>query len=334
MRLAILFTALTALSTGAASTGEPPRGESVRGITLSTHGNGRDWGSDLAVKTLDDIKQVGAGWVSIHPYAGIRADGALHFHEFNPASPPDYIAKPIAEAHARGLKILIKPHVAYWGSPFSWRGEIEFADTDQRARFWRDYRRWIVMLAEGSKNADGFAVGTELDRMLGDEQLWRDLIRDVRAKTRAPLTYAANWTDYERVGFWDALDAIGIQAYFPLSEDDNPTEATIRKAWERWMGTLRATAARHNRVVVFTELGYNQSFNAAARPWESATDGEEARALQEICLRVALEAIESEPAVVGAFLWKWFPRPFSVGRNFQLATPEMKRVIREIWTGP
>ena len=51
-------------------------------------------------------------------------------------------------------------------------------------------------------------------------------------------------------------------------------------------------------------------------------------------MRIALAAIEAEPRVVGSFLWKWFPRPSSVGRNFQLATPGMSAAIREAWTIP
>jgi hypothetical protein len=31
------------------------------------------------------------------------------------------------------------------------------------------------------------------------------------------------------------------------------------------------------------------------------------------------------------FLWKWFPNPHPVGRNFQLATPRLKRAISEVW---
>ena len=83
--------------------------------------------------------------------------------------------------------------------------------------------------------------------------------------------------------------------------------------------------------MVFTELGYNQSHLAAARPWDSHSDGGEAAALQARCLRVALEVIEEEPRVIGAFLWKWFPEPHPVGRNFQLAVPHMMEVIRDVW---
>jgi hypothetical protein len=53
--------------------------------------------------------------------------------------------------------------------------------------------------------------------------------------------------------------------------------------------------------------------------------------MQETCLRAALEAIEREPRVIGAFLWKWFPEPFPVGRNFQLATPTLQRMIADVW---
>ncbi|MCP5116682.1 MAG: hypothetical protein GY953_38130, partial [bacterium] len=94
----------------------------------------------------------------------------------------------------------------------------------------------------------------------------------------------------------------------------------------------RTYSEKQKRPVLLTELGYNRSHAAAVRPWESHTDGESSRALQERCMRVALTAIEGEPAVVGSFLWKWFPQPYSVGRNFRLANPRMKAVIRGVWS--
>jgi hypothetical protein len=317
---------------GSRSTVSVPGGETVRGVVISTHTDGRDWGSDRMEATMRQIKQLGAGWVAIHPYAGIRADGRVRFWEIDPADPPPHIVNPIRMAHSLGLKILIKPHLAYWGSPFRWRGEIRFEGEEQWRRFWQGYERWIVTLAAACREADGFAVGTELDLTLGFEEEWRRIIREVRRQTSAPLTYSANWDGFEAVPFWDALDAIGIQAYFPLTDEADTGEESIRRGWERWMGRLRAAAAEHNRAIVFTELGYSRSYLAPARPWDYRTDGAGASQIQETCMRLALEAIESEPSVVGAFLWKWFPGPRPAGRNFQLATPGMKRVIREAWT--
>jgi hypothetical protein len=51
-------------------------------------------------------------------------------------------------------------------------------------------------------------------------------------------------------------------------------------------------------------------------------------------MRAALEAITAEPRVIGSFLWKWFPEPRPIGRNFRLATPEMKQLIRDVWQEP
>lgn len=305
----------------------------VRGIMLSTHMDGRDWAWDGAAAAFDRIRSLGGNWVAIHPYASIRADGSVRFAPIDPDDPPAHLVRPIAEAHRRGLRIMIVPHLAYWGSPFRWRGEIGFEDDASWRRYWRDYRAWIVSLARATRDADGFSIGNEAVRTLGFEAQWRALIRDVRRATPAPLTYAANWDEYEQVPFWDALDAIGIQAYFPLTDETDTSERAIRAGWTRWMERLDAFSRARGRPVLFTELGYNHSHAAPVRPWEGRDGGEDARAVQATCLRVALEAVAASPRVRGVFLWKLFPEPRPLGRNFQLAVPEIERVISGAWHG-
>jgi hypothetical protein len=306
-------------------------GQTIRGIIISTHVDGSDWGTPAMRSTMEDIRDLGANWVSTHPYAGIRGDGSVRFHRFDPETPPEYIARPIRDAHELGLKILIKPHLAYWGSPFSWRGAIEFETEEAWTRFFAGYTRWMVHLAESCREADAFVVGTELDRTLHREEDWRRVVRAIREVSDVPLTYAANWTHYREVGFWDALDVIGIQAYFPLADSAAYTPGDIEAGWADRMQELREYSGQAGRHIVFTELGYNRSLEAPMRPWEYRTDGAEAESVQAFCMRAALEAIEREPVVIGSFLWKWFPNPHPVGHNFQLATPAMKAVILEAW---
>ena len=328
--LALLPLATPVLVT--ASTASPaPASERVRGIFVSTHTSGQEWGEDEMASTLEDIRAVGAGWVAIHPYARIDEDGSVRYREFDPADPPAHLVRPIQEAHARGMKIAIMPHLAYWGSSFGWRGEIEFRTEAEWARFFRDYEQWIVAVARACRGADGFVVGNELDRTVSHEAEWRRIIARVREATPAALSYAANWSDYRSIPFWDALDAIGIQAYFPLSDAPRPSDATVEAAWGVRMKELREFSVVHRRKIVFTELGYNRSFDAARAPWEYRSDGAEAEPFQASLLGAALRSIEKEPAVAGVFLWKWFPNPHPVGRNFQLATPRLKRAISEVW---
>lgn len=320
-----------ALVLGVLGCADPAWAARIHGITLSTHGSGQDWGGPGLEPALEAMIEVGADWIAIHPYARIEDDGTVRFRPLTGTPRPEWIERPLAQAHRRDMKLLVKPHLGYWGSGFAWRGEIRFDDPAARERFRRTYRAWIIDVARATVDADGFCVGTELDAMLDQEAWWRDVIADVRAATPAPLSYAANWTHYREVPFWDALDVIGIQAYFPLTESTQPTEREIRTAWRRILDEVGAYGRERGQHVVFTELGYNRSYRTAARPWDDHTDGPDAEAIQALCLRVALEEIEREPRVIGSFLWKWFPAPRSAGRNFALATPRISGVIRDLW---
>ena len=308
----------------------------VRGMTISCQTWGWEWGSDGFARELDELAELGVNWVAIHPYASVREDGSVRWREFDLAQPPKHLVNPIREAHARGFSILIKPHLAYWGSGFSWRGDIRFEDSDARARFHDSYAEWIEVLASVTKEADAFCIGTELEGVMVEEARWRELIEVVRKKTLAHLTYAANWSDYQKVPFWDALDAIGLQAYFPISVERDPSDAVLEAGWQKVTKELRSLHERWGKPVVFTELGYNCSLQAANRPWEyRRARGEElvpATKLQTRCTRVALSVLEREQKWLrGAFLWKWFVGE-APGENFLFDTPEMRAVLHTEWS--
>ena len=306
----------------------------VRGMTVSCHGAGLSWGSDAMVGTIAELGRLGVNWIAIHPYAGIRRDGTVTWDGARSMyRDATWLTRPIAEAHRHGLKIMIKPHLAYWGSGFSWRGEIAFDTADEWARFFESYERWIVAVAEITAEADAFAVGTELDLTVGHEAAWREIVTAVREKTDAPLTYSASWNTFEEVGFWDALDAIGIQGYFPLVDHETlPTRPELDAAWRELIDRLEAYGQRHRRDVILGELGYNRSAQAALTPWAYGQGGEHAEETQRRCLEAALAAIDRSEVVSGAFLWKWFPGDGNAHGNFLKSTPAMREVIERHWS--
>lgn len=108
------------------------------------------------------------------------------------------------------------------------------------------------------------------------ERHWRELIADVREVYRGRLTYAANFDQYQAVGFWDDLDVVGINAYFPLrptfvpGEDPRAVEPVLEASWRRILGELRDWRRERrlgNRPVVFTELGYTPRAGSTVNPW-------------------------------------------------------------------
>jgi hypothetical protein len=307
--------------------------EPIEGMTVSCQTWGWEWGADEMVETMKDLRSMGVEWIAIHPYARIGEDGSVGFKPFPPDAPPNHIARPIREAHALGLKIMIKPHLAYWRSRFAWRGAIAFDDPEDVARFFGDYRVWIEAMAVASQGADLFVVGTELDGLTEHEAQWRSIIDLVRARYSGPLTFASNWDSYERVRFWDALDLVGIQAYFPLVKPGEVADdAALRAGWTSVMRRLAAWSREVERPIVFTELGYNLSAQAATKPWAYVRGGPEAEAMQTRCLAAALDAVRREPTVRGAFIWKWFSGR-TLGEDFLASTPAMRAVVETAW-GP
>jgi hypothetical protein len=322
---------LTGLGFGFAAPGG--REEPIRGVIISCQTWGHEWGSDAMVQAMKEVQALGANWIQIHPYGGIDREGNVQMSRLpEDGSAPEWLARPIREAHALGLKIAVVPHVAGWRAGWSWRGDITFEREEQWARFFASYQAWITALARLCRDADAFSVGSELDRLIpGREAEWRAIIAAVRAQTRAPLTYGANWSDYRAVPFWDALDAIGISAYFPLVEHANPpVAAELDAAWVRLRRELSEYAADKKRRVVFLELGYDSTATAALTPWVSGRGKPPAPELQVLCLDRALAAVNDDQELHGAFLWKWFPgEPRRA--DYRLQDPAMQAVMKKYW---
>ena len=335
-------------SSGAAHLSSGPAQDSaIRGMTVSTPRGSSVWASDDMVSTIAELKALGVNWIAIHPYLSISTDGTVSSRrsrvrrggtspaaESEPGEAPEWLRRPIEEAHRQGVKILIKPHIAHWRD-YAWRGDISYDTEREWERFFSSYERWIVQIAAFSRGADGFVVGTELGGTVHHEQRWRDVIAAVRDVYDGPVTYAATWDRYERVGFWDALDSVGIQAYFPVLDEsrvragDVPSQEAFDRGWSDIMAGLRAYSKRVGKPVVFTEAGYNNSPRAPYEPWDWRARGDGAL-LQQRCLIAALRAIENEPNVLGAFLWKWFPGE-RMPRDFAMAEPEIRRIIAGHW---
>lgn len=104
--------------------------------------------------------------------------------------------------------------------------------------------------------------------------LWHDLINRVRKVYSGKITYAANFDQYGEVGFWNALDYMGINAYFPLRSrvavDDLTTQLVA--GWRLVYRDIHKVRDRFNlgdKRIIFTELGYTFRNNATIAPWDA-----------------------------------------------------------------
>ncbi len=304
----------------------------MRGMIVSCPRFGEVWGSPEMTESLRELAGLGVEWVSIHPYAGVRRTGEVRHW---PAVETGYLERAVEIVRAQGMKLFWKPHLAYWGS-FEWRGAIDFGD-DQEAwdRFFDRYELFIVDQAKFAQRsgAELFAIGVELEATTYHADRWLRIIERVRSVYDGTITYAANWDSLESVPFWGSVDMIGVHAYFPLSQQSDPNRDEIWRGWDEPLARLEALTRRHGgKPIVFAEIGYNRSHDAARMPWKhEMSDSPESRALRQRLMDVALARIESVPSIRGMFWWKWIPGDWRYDRDFSMRNPEAKQALIERW---
>jgi hypothetical protein len=314
-------------------------GGHVKGVSLAhmTRG-GRGYGSEDCRQQLAKIKALGGTWVSISDFAFMEAvdkPGVRHGR----SSEADGLRQVIIDAHAIGLKVLVKPHL--WSRDFrgdnaKWHGDIVMKSDADWDEWFRQYGDYIVSQARlaAEMKTEAFCVGVEYGGTVMEETRWRKLIANVRAVYGGKLTYAASFAEWKNVPWWDALDCIGIDAYFPVATTHKASEAELRAGWAKVYAELEPFVFKSGKQVCFTELGYSASADAGMQPWAYAVIEEDVE-YQARLYKVALEEASKRDWVVGAFVWKWFTSEISAGRRrdpFAMQDREpVIAVLRDAW---
>ncbi len=298
----------------------------------------------------------------IHPVAGLTHSDAE-------------VLELIDYFHALGIEVLLKPHVDVLDG--TWRGWIQPADVDS---WFAQYTEFITHYAQmaGNRMVRLFCVGTELESLSGSDfqSSWLAVIAAVEALYLGDLTYAANWDGYAQaramersgrlddlssrvdlaavgrgfasVSFWDSLDYAGIDAYFPLSDEADPSLGALIAGWtsyedmsgsRNWLQEIGDFYESVAIPVLFTEIGYSSRDYAAREPWQQgdpAMGDVPNAALQARAYEAAFRALEGRPWFEGFFWWNWLPWSDAGGSCDMGFTPQNKpaeQILREGFSG-
>lgn len=109
--------------------------------------------------------------------------------------------------------------------------------------------------------------------------------------------------------FWDALDYIGIQVYFPLADStgDTSTLDELMAAWTPHVKLIEAVHQRRGKSVLFTEVGYRSTADAAVEPWVWRSAAPVDDELQASLYEAMFQTFWRKPWFAGTHVWKWFP---------------------------
>lgn len=288
---------------------------------------------------LDSIRTINAEWVALIPFGfSNKGEANVQFrYKWQWWGETEEGSLTIGKyARAAGQKLMVKPHV--WVMGAGWPGEFDL-ETEQEWKVWEEsYRTYILTFAKvaDSLDAEIYCIGTEYRNAAAKrEQFWRDLIHDVRAIYSGKVTYAANWDNYERVKFWDELDYIGIDAYFPVSKNKTPTLEEWKEGWSDIADKLETFSAKYDKQVLFTEYGF-KSADFAGMHVDSDREVAVNLENQFNAYQAFFETIWSRDFFAGGFLWKWtfFPTESNSGENHKKFTPQGKpafKVVKEVY---
>ena len=245
------------------------------------------------------------------------------------------IAETTQMAHEFGIKTLLKPHI--WLNDQSggkWRGQIEMGSEADWQQWFAEYRSFMLHYARLAEENDieVLCIGAELHHAaVAREADWRELIAAVRQEYGGALTYAANWhREFEEISFWDALDYISIQAYFPLTDQVAPSVQELKRGWRSHVEAIEAVQRAQQKPVLFTEVGYHSTADGAIRPWEwdsADTEGsyEVGLQTQANCYEALFQTFWNRAWFAGAYFWKWHADDDVAGGRYDLDfTPQNK----------
>jgi hypothetical protein len=302
----------------------------IRGVTIGPIENGYHagvgYGSEAYGRSLDESLKMGAEWVALTPFGRVydlTGRGVDPTFERPFAENRADVARAVAMAHARGLRVMLVPHL--WVESGGWRAEID-PKTDAGWEAWmKSYgafvRRWAEV-AEAS-HADLFSAGVELRSWVTTSRAPRfaKLVAELRTIYHGPITYSANWDDVDQTMILDALDVIGINAFYPLAEKDGAGFDELLAGGERVRARVRTLAETWQKPVLFTEIGYTTRPDPAIRPWEWPDDMKHVRVdaaaerAQADAYRALLAPLLDEPLFMGFFVWRVYADPDDVSQE-------------------
>jgi len=246
----------------------------------------------------------------------------------------------IRKAKQLGLKVFLRPTIDLLDDLGHWRGDIGMYFTEQNwtdwFASWKDILKPYLVMAQ-QEGVEMVSLGNDLIHSSHREHDWRRLIQSLRDVYKGMITYSANWGGEETdKRWWDAVDFIGIDAFYPLIPfNPSPTVEDLVEEWDDVINKgishmavgLKNLTNAWNKSIIFTEIGYCSG---------QCPDGEDVNLERQTNHYAAVfEAFQYEKWFGGIFWWNWLSDPAYGGEFNYCYTPQYKpaeKLVRQ-WYG-
>ncbi len=273
----------------------------------------------LNTEIIKDVTKTNTEWITLVPF-GYQKN---HDTETIGRRDSDYtkwtrrdssFMTQITDFKKHGLYIMVKPHIWMSTESGKWRSDISQKTTEGWRKWSASYRKFILHYAKLSDlyEVDMFCIGTELHAVVKEHpEFWPSLIKDIRKIYRGKIIYAANWNqEVYDVTFWDQLDFIGIQAYFPLTDKMEPSVRDLKKGWKKHVYAIEKLHKKYQKPILFSELGYKSTSDSGIEPWTWPSHGDQLHEkvsykTQANCYEAFFRTFWDKEWFAGVHFWEW-----------------------------
>ena len=303
-----------------------------KGMTYVTWSDS-GFASSASDQSIRSMAQIGVKCIAIVPTWYQKHYYSIKIERTTRTPSDESIRRAIRKAHKEGMLVMLKPHIDLIADEDNSRSDIGQYSDDKWREWFDNYAHFIVHYAKIAQSEDAafFCIGTELSFAATKTDMWKDeIIPKVRQVFKGKLMYAANWDQYKKVEFWDALDYAGIDAYFPLADEGIPRYEELKEGWRRWIKEIEEWVAEVKKPVVFTECGYASVNTAAVTPWAENRSSKPNPELQANCYKALMEELWNKDWFFGVYWWNWNTYSGSGGIDNRDFTPQNKPAIEHI----
>ncbi len=260
---------------------------------------------------VNSVKRISTNWVAIVPFLFMESSSPNISYNNGKnwwGSTPVGIKTTVKHAKKNKLKTFLKPH--FWVENVGWAGELSFSKKDW-STWEKNYTTLILDFAKlaHSLDIDMLCIGVELKSSINERpEFWKQLIPKIKKIYSGKITYAANWDNYTQIPFWDQLDYIGIDAYFPLSQQQSPSKKILLQKWSNYSKKLARFSIKNDKPILFTEMGYRSTNQCAGNQWEIENRSDTAQvnfSAQVNAYNALFETFWLQKWFAGGFIWEW-----------------------------
>jgi len=315
----------------------------IKGFSWGWPGMREEYLGDKPEKSMELLAGTGTEWIVL-AFAGTVATKNsfdLKYAENNPNMvTDDEIRHAIELARKYHFKIIMKPVV----NPMDgqWRAFISFKTPEDWDKWWQNYQAFLLHYAQiaAETKCEMFCLGCEMNSMEADTERWHRLIAEVRKIYAGPITYNVNHDNLDVAKWFDAVDVIGISAYYKVATAKDTSLERMLESWKPIRQRLHDLSDKWKKPILLIEMGVRSAATSSTMPWDSTHqefpyDAEEQARFYE----AAFQTFWNEPWCLGFCWWDWKahlydPEAAKTGKDFAIYGKPAEDVVRTWYAKP